>query len=203
MNSVTQKYFAGTVLPFKIYAERALFERAQQARIAREKDLETRKEQYEIWKNTTKKRKSRQAMITGEIPKEQLEFESDCKEIINSINEKREKEDQLLKRIKESETELDDIKKGASNAEESLIQSRKLLEQYGTEARSLQLEPVDAALKVKKRAQQVFANMVLSSYRKTIELLRKRQEKWLLTQALNELGDLCFSEGNLEEAEIS
>ena len=203
MNSATQQHFAGTVLPFKIYAERALYERAQQARILRERDLETRKEQYEIWKNTTKKRKSRQAMITGEVPKEQLEFESDCLEIQNSIEAKQAKEKELLRRIKESETDLDDIKKGASNAEESLIQSRKLLEQYGKEARKLQLEPVGAALKVKKRAQQVFANMVLSNYRKTIELLRKRQEKWLLTQALNELGDLCFSEGNLEEAESS
>lgn len=203
MNAVTQNYFAGTILPFKIYAERALHERAQESRMSREKDLEARKEQYEVWKSTTKKRKSRQAMITGEIPKEQLEFENDCKEIEASILEKKEKEKELLNKIKQSENELDDIKKGASNAEESLIQSRKLLEQYGKEARNLQLSPTDSALKAKKRAQRVFANMVLSSYRKTIELLRKRQEKWLLAQALNELGDICFSEGNLEEADSS
>lgn len=203
MNIATQNYFAGTVLPFKIYAEKALFERAKNARISKEKDLEIRKENYEIWKNTTKKRKSRQAMITGEVPKEQLEFEKDCAEIEKSIEEKQGIERELLRKINESEVSLDDIKKGASNAEESLMQSRKLMEQYGKEARNLQLEPMDSALKVKKRAQKVFANMVLSNYRKTVELLRKRQEKWLLTQALNELGDLCFSEGNLEEAESS
>ena len=177
MNLVTSHHFAGTVLPFKIFAERALFERAEKARIAREKELEVRKEQYEIWKSTTKKRKSRQAMITGEVPKEQLDFENDCRVIQASIQEKQAKETELMMKIRESETELDDIKKGASNAEESLIQSRKLLEQYGNEARNLQLQPADSALKSKKRAHKVFANMVLSSYRKTIELLRKRQEK--------------------------
>lgn len=202
-NQTTSNFFASTVLPFGIYAERALHERAQKARIDREGDLKKRIEIYENWKATNKKRKSRQALITGEIPKEQIEFEMDCKEIQVSIEEKKIKEAQLLAKIKSSETALDDIKRGASNAEESLIQSRKLLEQYGKEARNLQLETVDSALKAKKRAHKVFANMVISSYKKTVELLRKRQEKWLLAQALNELGDLSFSEGNLEEAEIS
>lgn len=201
-NQVTSNYFAGTVLPFGIYAERALHERAQKARVAREGDLQKRIEIYENWKATNKKRKSRQALITGEIPKEQLEFEMDCNEIQRSIEEKKMKESELLKKIKNSESALDDIKRGASNAEESLIQSRKLLEQYGKEARNLQVETVDSALKAKKRAHKVFANMVMSSYKKTVEILRKRQEKWLLAQALNELGDLSYSEGNLEEAEI-
>lgn len=201
MNIATSHYFAGTVLPFGIYAERALHERSQQSRVSRENDLAKRIEMYENWKATNKKRKSRQALITGEVPKEQLEFEADCREIQGSIEEKKNKEKELLEKIKTSETALDDIKKGASNAEESLIQSRKLLEQYGKEARNLQLEPMDNALKAKKRAHKVFANMVISSYKKTVELLRKRQEKWLLAQALNELADLSFSEGNLEEAE--
>ncbi|CAG9327873.1 unnamed protein product [Blepharisma stoltei] len=203
MNLVTQHYFAGPVLPFKIYAERALYERAKQGREQREKELEERKEKYENWKLTSKRRKSRQALITGEIPQEQIEFERDCKEIIEKIERKRAKEIILLGKLNESEAELEQLKKGASNAEESLMQSRKLLEQYGNEARNLQQDSSDPALKVKKRAHKVFANMVLSSYRKTVELLRKRQEKWLLAQALNELGNLCFSEGILEEAETS
>jgi hypothetical protein len=39
--------------------------------------------------------------------------------------------------------------------------------------------------------------MVISSYKKCIELLRKRQEKFMLIQALHELGNLHFAEGNL------
>jgi hypothetical protein len=65
----------------------------------------------------------------------------------------------------------------------------------------LQLEADDPSLRMKKRAHKVFANMVLSSYKKSVEILRKRQERWLLVQALNELGSLCISEGLWDEAE--
>lgn len=44
--------------------------------------------------------------------------------------------------------------------------------------------------------------MVISSYKKCIELLRKRQEKYLVIQALHELGNLQYADGNLAEAEI-
>jgi len=44
--------------------------------------------------------------------------------------------------------------------------------------------------------------MVISNYKKCIELLRKRQEKFLLIQALHELGNLLYADGNLGEAEI-
>lgn len=203
MNHTTQHHYAGPILPFKIYAERALYERAKNARLEKEKELHDRIERYETWKMTSKRRKSRQAMITGEVPQEQVDFEMDCKEITLKIQQKRAKEDVLFEKLDESEKELEQIKKGASNAEESLMQSRKLLEQYGNETRNLQTDSGDPALKIKKRAHRVFSNMVLSSYRKTVELLRRRQEKWLLAQALHELGNLCFSEGLLEEAEIS
>lgn len=43
--------------------------------------------------------------------------------------------------------------------------------------------------------------MVISNYKKCIELLRKRQEKFLLIQALHELGNLLYADGNLGEAE--
>jgi hypothetical protein len=58
MNQATANYFASTVLPFGIYAERALYERAQKARSDRENDLKKRIEIYENWKTTNKKRKS-------------------------------------------------------------------------------------------------------------------------------------------------
>jgi hypothetical protein len=44
--------------------------------------------------------------------------------------------------------------------------------------------------------------MVISNYKKCVELLRKRQEKFLLIQALHELGNLLYADGNLVEAEI-
>lgn len=44
--------------------------------------------------------------------------------------------------------------------------------------------------------------MVITSYKKCIDLLRKRQENFMQIQALHELGNLHFADGNLNEAEI-
>lgn len=44
--------------------------------------------------------------------------------------------------------------------------------------------------------------MVISNYKKCVELLRKRQEKFMLIQALHELGNLLYADGQLGEAEI-
>jgi hypothetical protein len=44
--------------------------------------------------------------------------------------------------------------------------------------------------------------MVITSYKKCIDLLRKRQENFLQIQALHELGNLHYADGNLGEAEI-
>lgn len=203
MNLVTDNHFAQSVLPFKIYAEKTLWQKAKELKEQREHDLKKRKEEFEYWMATSKKRKTRQAMLTGEIPQEQLDYEKDAQIISESIAKRKLKEDGLVQKLNLSETQLENLKKGANKAAESLYQSRKLVEQYGWEARSIQLEPQDISSRVKKRAHKVYANMVLANYRKTVELLRRRQEKWLLIQALYELGSLCFSEGLLEEAENS
>lgn len=44
--------------------------------------------------------------------------------------------------------------------------------------------------------------MTISSYKKCIDLLRKRQENYLLIQALHELGNMHYADGNLGEAEV-
>ena len=57
-------------------------------------------------------------------------------------------------------------------------------------------------IRSKRKSHRVFTNMVINSYKKTIELLRKRQEKYMLIQALHELGNLHYADGNLGEAEV-
>ena len=44
--------------------------------------------------------------------------------------------------------------------------------------------------------------MVIASYKKCIDLLRKRQENYLLISALHELGNLYYADNNLVDAEI-
>ena len=57
-------------------------------------------------------------------------------------------------------------------------------------------------IKAKRKGHKVYTSMVISNYKKCIELLRKRQEKFLLIQALHELGNLLFADGQMGEAEI-
>lgn len=57
-------------------------------------------------------------------------------------------------------------------------------------------------VKSKRKGYKVFSTMVIGNYKKCVELLRKRQEKFLLIQALHELGNLLYTDGNMKEAEI-
>jgi hypothetical protein len=54
----------------------------------------------------------------------------------------------------------------------------------------------NAQIRQKRQSHKVFTNMVIASYKKTVDLLRKRQENFLLIQALHELGNLYFADGN-------
>lgn len=201
LNAVTQNHFAGPILPFKIFAETTLYEAAKAATERKLEELEARNQEFESWRSNTKRRKTRQAMLTGEIPQEQLDYERDVKVLNAEIETRQTTENELRNKLKRSEEQLEAIKRGANTAYESLVQARKLLEQYGTEARALEREAQDGANRMKRKAQKAFAGIVLQSYRKAVDILRKRRERSLLAQALNELGSLCLVEGNLEEAE--
>ena len=51
------------------------------------------------------------------------------------------------------------------------------------------------------KSHALLTNMVISSYSKSIELIRKRQEKFLLIQSLHEIGNLYYSDNQLRNAE--
>jgi len=105
------------------------------------------------------------------------------------------------------------MKRDANNCVESLKQCRKLYYQFGTATDELKQEEIamgcfgventqNAQIRQKRQSHKVFTNMVIASYKKTVDLLRKRQENFLLIQALHELGNLYFADGNSQEAEI-
>jgi hypothetical protein len=90
-----------------------------------------------------------------------------------------------------SYTLLENIKRDANNCDESLKACRKLYCEYGVITESTRLEEMkraqygviktrDPMIKQKRQAQKVFTNMAIQNYKKCIELLRKRQEKFLL-----------------------
>lgn len=108
---------------------------------------------------------------------------------------------------------LENIKRDANNCDEALKACRKLYFQFGVETQSLRSEELrkgcldveivqNYEIKSKRKSYKVFTNMVITSYKKCIDLLRKRQENFLLIQALHELGNLNYADGNLNEAEI-
>ena len=106
-----------------------------------------------------------------------------------------------------SECLLNNIMRDANACEESLKQCRKLYFQFGVETQSLKIEELKKGgqhfeIKTKKKGHKVYTSMVISNYKKCVELLRKRQEKFMLIQALHELGNLLYSDGQLGEAEI-
>lgn len=57
-------------------------------------------------------------------------------------------------------------------------------------------------VKSKSKAHKALTTMLLQSYRKCIELLRKNQERYLLVQSLHEIGNILYSDDQHKEAEI-
>ncbi len=68
LNMSTENQFAAQLLPFIIFAQTTLFEKAARETTDKKRQLDSRIQSFENWKLTNKKKKSRQAMITGEIP---------------------------------------------------------------------------------------------------------------------------------------
>ena len=78
-----------------------------------------------------------------------------------------------------SEELLENIKRDANNCEESLKQCRKLYFQLGVETAGLRVEELKKGqghfeIKAKRKGHKVYIRMVISNYKKCIELLRKR-----------------------------
>lgn len=195
------------LLQFRIYAENKLFTAANAKTEQTRDELEARIQKFNHWKATSKKSKSRQALLTGEKPKEELDFLRD-KEILQKEVFRLAVHDTFLRIDKEqSELELDRIKKASSNTKESLRQSRKLYKKFGLETKSLdkeiEIHGYNKFMAPKIKSHVILTNMVISSYHKSIELIRKRQEKFLLLQGLHEIGNLYYSDNQLKHAETS
>ena len=57
-------------------------------------------------------------------------------------------------------------------------------------------------IKSKSKAHKALTQMLIQSYQKCIELLRKRQERFLLIQSLHEIGNIFYTDDQHREAEI-
>ena len=146
-------------------------------------------------------------MLTGEIPPEEQEFLRDKAILEKEIFRLDVIENVLLSDRQASEGLLENIKRDANNCVESLKQCRKLYYQFGLETQTLRIEEQKKGathfeIKSKRKGHKVFTTMVIGTYKKCVELLRRRQEKFLLVQALHELGNLLYADNNIAEAEV-
>jgi hypothetical protein len=130
-------------------------------------------------------------MLTGEIPPEEQEFIKD-KNVLEREIFRLEVIENVLNTDKDASNKLlENIKRDANNCDESLKACRKLYFQFGVETENLKNEEIakgcygveqikNHEIKSKRKSHKVFTSMVIGSYKKCIELLRKRQEKFLL-----------------------
>ena len=120
LNTATNNEYASNLLPFTIHAQSTLHEKAAQQTTDKRKALETRVQQFENWKLTTKKKRSRQAMLTGEIPPEEQEFIRDKQQLEKEIFRLDVIENVLLSDKQASDGLLENIKRDANNCVECL-----------------------------------------------------------------------------------
>lgn len=133
LNLATDNAYASQLLPFIIFAQTTLYEKAAAETQDKKRALDSRIQEFENWKLTNKKKKSRQAMITGEIPLEEQQFLNDKAILEKEIFRLDVIENVLLSDRDASNKLLENIKRDANNADEALKSCRKLYFQFGVE----------------------------------------------------------------------
>jgi len=196
--NTVQHHFSLEVLPFTVFAQKRLYEQAREQTNAKIKQLEERTKAFEEWKAANRRRRTRQAMLTGEIPPEQIEYEKDAEELNRQIQIYKHKENFLNTEKATSEDVLYQLKRDVNQVLESLNQTRKLLARYGQGMKEIeQEERVDQIDQKVGRRNKVLSQTLITKYQIIIEQLKKKQENVALIQALHELGNLNFSTENL------
>jgi len=96
----------------------------------------------------------------------------------------------------------DKASENTKNKKLEIEQRRKLLEIYQMEALIIRKEEElrgleNSELKSKKKALKVFASNLIGIYKKSIQIMKKRQENFMLIQALYEMSLVLYSDGDV------
>lgn len=205
-NRLTNDLFAEFTLSFLIEAQKHIYEKAHLNTTNKQSEINHRVELYENWKNSRKKNK-RQQLITGEIPIEQIEFDRDysilSKElfIFTSIS------DMLRSDMEKSQTLYNNFLNDANNAMKAVNNCRRKYEEYQIELMSMKKYSYNYTTNYKEftakdKAISYLTAQMISSYKTCIQVLKKRQENYLLIQILYEMSLVMYSTGNIKGAEV-
>lgn len=201
--NVTTHFYSGYVLPFTVYSQGIIHDRAHKTTEKRREALAERTNKFEVWKAQNKKKRTRQAALTEVIPPEQIEFERDEAELKRQIDVSQRKENFLREDMERSENVYKQIKRDENQVLDLLNQCRKLLAQRGEGIKRVNYEGQSSIgdIRAKKRNEEVFTHTLILKYGKVIAQLKEKQLNAALVQALNELGNLNYSIDNIALAE--
>ena len=208
-NDVTNELFSQFTLAFLIEGQKHIFEKANSNTQNKQEEINKRVEVYETWKNSRKKNK-RQQMITGEIPPEQLEFEKDYAILSNELSIYTSISDMLKNDKEKSEKLYESFLNDTNNALKAVQTCRKKYEEYQIELMSLEKYKYNFGINYNnfinkfKNLQFLQSNMLIG-YKNCIQVLKKRQENYLLIQILYEMSLVLYSmhtEKTLRQAEV-
>ena len=208
-NDVTNELFSQFTLAFLIEGQKHIFEKANINTKNKQEEINKRVEVYETWKNSRKKNK-RQQMITGEIPPEQIEFEKDYAILSNELNIYTSISDMLKNDKDKSEKLYESFLNDTNNALKAVQTCRKKYEEYQIELTSLSKYKYNFGVNYNnyvnkfKNLQFLQSNMLIG-YKNCIQVLKKRQENYLLIQILYEMSLVLYSIGSektLRQAEV-
>jgi len=197
--NITNHFFGYSVLPFIEHAKEKKFLQAEKNTNLKKEELNKRTQDFEKWKEANKKKKkNRQAFLLGEIPKEQVEYEKDSKDLTDQINLLQSKQDFIHFKKELVHTVFNDLTAGSNQALIELEKCRIYMMKYGEADKHLSNEErfssaEDMSMISNQRSSSSFLHAAaVNKYAKTIEELRQKGENFALVQALNEVGNLDF-----------
>jgi hypothetical protein len=151
------------------------------------------------------KKRSRRALLTGEIPEEEVEYLRRKAEFEEQLKKHERYGTNLQVHKKENEEHIEEIKRSTNNCKKSLRQCREIMNaKFNPEADDMINEGIgdDKPFREKSKSKAILSSMLINSYKKCIELLRKRQERYMLIQSLHEIGNIFYCDNQLKETEI-
>ncbi|EAR94374.2 hypothetical protein TTHERM_00049190 (macronuclear) [Tetrahymena thermophila SB210] len=194
----SQHYYSKYILPFTNYAQKKIYKEANLRTIAKINELAEEERLYNEWKKG--RRKTRAAMMTGEIPPEQIKFENTKKELEEQIKLLKQKEDFILAEMNLSSNLIQQV--GEMNEALKLLQQVRLdLRNFGNE---LKVQNIGKFIEdifpreegyFKKNITKVQNSQFQETFQKILKLLQSKSEKtFAITLAKKEFGNLKFSQ---------
>jgi len=207
-NDVTCSVFAPTFMPLAVGAQKELVALSQQALDTTNRYSTEVKESFDKAQKSLSRKLLRQLTLTGTLSKPQQRFESENTFYTQLRQRQGKLHDAWTALLKLLERAQALASKVSPLALEQLRKSRSLLSEYLRDLQLFQVSVQRGMLKGaekigRQRALKLAGAALVSSYRKAVELLRKRQMTDSVVLALHELGNLQWLEGDVAGAQAS